>query len=327
MLFVINPGQVMNRNQVTTSIRRLSCDCTRCRFLNPSIFGAAVAGGPLVSSDSTRLMRTKVNDVNLTRHRSRLSVRWIERGSYTYEVEGQRYLMRPGNFLLINDGQHYNSAIEEKQLTESFTLSFDPTLASDVALSLSRSREWLLDNEPVPAEPPSFFVNTYSVEGEYRKLLDRFVRVGRGDLRDVSLADSFYKLMEQLLLDQQGVRRSMSQLSAARRTTREELYRRVSRARDFIHAHQGQSLSVEAIAYEARLSPYHFLRTFKQVFGLSPHQYLLNLRLNRARALMSAGGKRPPLSLIALHCGFEDLSSFSKAFKRRFGQSPGRFRG
>jgi AraC family transcriptional regulator len=292
--------------------------------MNPRIFGASASADPLARANSTRLMRTEIANVSLNQHRSRLSVRWVARGSYTYEVEGQRYLLRPGNFLIINHGQHYNSAMEDKELTECFTLSFDPLLASDVATSLSLSQEWRLEHplEVAARAEPAFFVNTYGIEGAFRNLFEEFVRVGRGDFQGVSLEDSFYGLMEQLFVSQHRVERSLSRIPAVRRATREELYRRVSRARDFIHAHSDRNLSVESISSEARLSPAHFLRVFKQAFGLSPHQYLLNLRLNRARTLMVERRERVPLGLIAIECGFEDLSSFSKAFKQRFGVAP-----
>lgn len=75
-----------------------------------------------------------------------------------------------------------------------------------------------------------------------------------------------------------------------------------------------------ALAGLARLSPYHFLRTFQAVTGVTPHQYLLRTRLRRAaRRLATEPGK---VLDIALDCGFGDVSNFNRAFRSEFGVSP-----
>jgi AraC family transcriptional regulator len=75
-----------------------------------------------------------------------------------------------------------------------------------------------------------------------------------------------------------------------------------------------------ALARAARLSPYHFLRTFRGVTGVTPHRYLLRRRLERAAVRL----KNEPFKIldIALDCGFGDLSNFNRAFRAEFGLSP-----
>jgi AraC-like DNA-binding protein len=72
------------------------------------------------------------------------------------------------------------------------------------------------------------------------------------------------------------------------------------------------------------MSPYHFLRTFKLVTGVTPHQWLLRARL-RAAAQRLAGG-RTPITAIALDVGFDDLSNFIRSFQAEFGRSPRQYR-
>ncbi len=78
--------------------------------------------------------------------------------------------------------------------------------------------------------------------------------------------------------------------------------------------------SVLAMAREARLSPYHFLRTFQAVTGVTPHQYLLRMRLRRAAVRI--GAEPDKILDIALDCGFGDVSNFNRAFRAEFGVSP-----
>jgi AraC-like DNA-binding protein len=75
-----------------------------------------------------------------------------------------------------------------------------------------------------------------------------------------------------------------------------------------------------AMAREARLSPYHFLRVFRQVTGITPHQHLLRRRLQRAAIRLA--DEPAKIVEIALECGFGDVSNFNRTFRAEFGVSP-----
>ncbi|MGJ5813452.1 helix-turn-helix domain-containing protein [Paludibaculum fermentans] len=75
-----------------------------------------------------------------------------------------------------------------------------------------------------------------------------------------------------------------------------------------------------ALAGEARLSPFHFLRTFQEVAGVTPHQFLLRQRLRRAALRLSTQPAK--VVDIALDCGFGDVSNFNRNFRAEFGMSP-----
>jgi AraC-like DNA-binding protein len=78
------------------------------------------------------------------------------------------------------------------------------------------------------------------------------------------------------------------------------------------------------LARRAGMSPYHFLRTFRRVTGVTPHQWLLRARLREAARRLTAG--RDPVTAIALDVGFGDLSNFMRSFRAEFGISPRRYR-
>ena len=99
---------------------------------------------------------------------------------------------------------------------------------------------------------------------------------------------------------------------------------RVTRTIRGIERHLDAGLTLDALARRARLSPYHFLRTFERLTGSTPHQYVLRARLREAaRRLTSEPGK---VVDIALDCGFRDVSNFNRAFRAEFGASPRSFR-
>ncbi len=93
----------------------------------------------------------------------------------------------------------------------------------------------------------------------------------------------------------------------------------IKNAIDFIHDSYLEDISLEDIAQSIVLSKYHTIKLFKKNTDLTPHQYILRLRIEEARRLLK---KDMPLSQIALHCGFSDQSHFIKEFKRIYGFLP-----
>ena len=92
----------------------------------------------------------------------------------------------------------------------------------------------------------------------------------------------------------------------------------------YMAEHSAAPHTVTGLARMARLSPYHFLRSFKAVTGVTPHHWLLRARLRAAAEKLAA--TKVPVTEIALDVGFEDLSNFTRTFKAEFGASPREFR-
>jgi AraC-like DNA-binding protein len=99
---------------------------------------------------------------------------------------------------------------------------------------------------------------------------------------------------------------------------------RVTRVVRMMEERPAAAHSLDRMAEEARLSPYHFLRTFQNVVGLTPHQYVMRMRLRRAAARLLQ--EETSVLEIALDCGFGDVSNFNRSFRAEFGRSPRAFR-
>ena len=100
---------------------------------------------------------------------------------------------------------------------------------------------------------------------------------------------------------------------------------RIVRVLRLLEARSDEPHALTDLARTAGLSPFHFLRTFKRVTGVTPHQWLLRARLrDAARRLVET---RAPITEIALGVGFEDLSNFIRTFRAEFGVSPSSYRG
>lgn len=101
------------------------------------------------------------------------------------------------------------------------------------------------------------------------------------------------------------------------------LYRRIVQAKLFIDCHYQENINAGEIADEACYSKFHFIRTFKSIYGKTPHQYLIAVRIERAKELLEAEAS---VTDACFSVGFDSLGSFAVLFKRRVGLTPSEYR-
>ena len=103
-----------------------------------------------------------------------------------------------------------------------------------------------------------------------------------------------------------------------------QTYRDLREARDFMRYAYGRPVSLPDVAAHAKLSPYHFLRVYKQAYGETPHAFLTRLRIERAKTLLARGSHN--VTEACFEVGFSSLGSFSALFAHRVGLSPSEYR-
>jgi AraC-like DNA-binding protein len=242
-----------------------------------------------------------------------LSIKSFYHGRALYNAGAGTFAVDDRCYLVLNEGQNYRIEIDSPVEVESFCVFFARDLAADVRRNLSTNTASLLDDPFVRSAPPEFFERTYPHCSQVSRALD-LVR------RAVQKAEPIHDLMAQLLAVHRNAWQEAARLPAARPGTREELYRRLYRARDFAAASFADKVTLDDLARVACLSPNHLLRGFRNLFGVSPHQYLTGRRMEEARRLLRATGM--PVTEICLAVGFESLGSFSSLFRRENGLSP-----
>ena len=130
--------------------------------------------------------------------------------------------------------------------------------------------------------------------------------------------------MQTLIAEQLTTLREVESLQALRKSTREELYQRVTTAHEYIRAFFTEPLQLADIAKVACLSPNHLLRSYAQVFGRTPHQHITELRIEKAKKLLANFDLN--MTDITFEIGFLNPVSFSKMFKQHIGISPLHYR-
>ena len=110
------------------------------------------------------------------------------------------------------------------------------------------------------------------------------------------------------------------ELQATKKSTRDDLARRLKRARDYLHTHGSKPVTLVELGRASGISPFHLARTFREAFGTGPGAYHLDLRLALAARMLREGGS---CAEIAERLGYSEPGSFGRAFKQRYGVTPG----
>lgn len=253
-----------------------------------------------------------------------LSIKTFFSGRAYYQIGCAHHAVDESSYLVANEGQRYTISIDSRKKVESFCLFFAPGFAEQVQRSVSQKAERLLDDPwgDTP-KPLRFFEKNYPHDGILSPAIRR-LRNSYATSNPEQLLEELHDIVERLLRVHGIAAGEARCFDSVRAATREELYRRVCRARDYASAMFSESVTLADMARAACLSQNHLLRTFRQAFGETPHQFLTSRRLEEARRLLR--GTDLSVIEICLSVGFESVSSFSTLFRKRFGISPSEFR-
>ena len=232
------------------------------------------------------------------------SISAVVEGSFTYRSDVGYGLLYPGALLLGNNGRCFECGHAHGVGDRCVSLNIREDLFGEIAAgaaSTGRFRFPVASLPPTPGSLPIFA----GLEALWSASSRR-----RGEELALRLVERVIgELTAGLLLP-------------AAPTARET--RRVVEAIRVIERDPTQPLQLQDLSATAGMSKYHFLRVFRRLVGMTPHQYLISARMRRA-ALDLASTKRPVLA-VALDSGFGDLSTFNARFRATFGMTPSKYR-
>ena len=251
-----------------------------------------------------------------------LSIKSVVRGTAEWRTEQGRFVLDPGAYLVLNQGRRYGMTVDSKVPVETLCVFFRGGFAADAAWARSATEQRLLDDPETPR------ACTFEAEETLRprdglvvpELARLRAGLEAGGATVLWLEERVHALAAALVRAEADLAGTAARLPAVRAATREELSRRLRRARDAAEGALGERLTLARLAREACLSTFHFHRAFTSLFGETPHAYVTRRRLERARDALV--GSERAVTEIALDHGFESPSSFSTLFRRRFGMSP-----
>ena len=238
-----------------------------------------------------------VHDAPYAEAHEHFSISYVRKGAFTVRTRGTSHTLVPGSVLVGQPGVEYFCTHEHGGGDE--CLSF--RLADALVDSLGSSASWRIGSLPPLAE--------LVVLGELGQAsADGATAIGLDEVA-VLLAARFAAVVS-------GTKRSDATSPLDRR--------RAVQAARWIHDRSSTNIALDETAREHGLSPFHFLRVFTRVIGVTPHQYLVRARLRHAARLLLEDARS--ITDIALDVGFNDLSNFVRTFRRAAGVSPRAFR-
>ena len=255
-------------------------------------------------------------------HTAPFSVKYVLSGTETYECENQTLSVKPYKYLITNKDQPYSSRIETKDVTFSLCVFFSDRFMSEGLRCMIRSGEYLLENpSDSTIEELNFDQKLYWIDNGMNGLLTKFLAAYQDD--DIETDEWCAQLLSLLMAAHKSEQLKKSGLKAIKQSTKQELFKRLCYSIDFIHEYYHTKISLTQLANISCLSPFHFLRAFRQVFKVTPHQYITTVRLQYACRLLKQ--TKLAISDICLASGYRDESSFIRVFKAYFGSTPGEF--
>jgi AraC-like DNA-binding protein len=232
------------------------------------------------------------------RHR-RHSISYVRKGSFGYRSRGRHHDLVAGSMLVGVPDAEFVCTHDHVCGDECLSFFFEPELVQAVG---DRTKAW-----QVGATPP---LPELMVLGE-------LAQAAAEGACDIGL-DEIGQIMARRLVEVvSGERPAPAQPTARDR-------RRAVETALWIEAHCDQPIELDDAAARAGISPFHFLRLFARVLGVTPHQYLVRSRLRRAARLLAEDDR--PVTDIGYDVGFNDLSNFVRSFHRAAGVSPLKFR-
>ncbi|GAB3511020.1 hypothetical protein GCM10027341_50040 [Spirosoma knui] len=255
------------------------------------------------------------------------SLKYVLSGVEPYRINGQPRIVQPNQFVVVSHGSEVEVEIDSRTPVHGVCVFLSTHQIKDVWHTLQTDTALLLDRPTSTDVLPVFYEQVFTAG---RDLLGQRLATLARQISTQSLAinaltdDLFYEFALHLCQQQLIHCRHLARLTAQKRTTREEVYRRLLLAREYVHDTLTEPTRLSDMAAVACLSDYHFLRSFKAVFGESPYQYVLRHRLQKAVNLLQSSSLS--ISEVAAACGFDEVQAFTKLFRKQHGLGPMRFR-
>ncbi|MFL6815541.1 MAG: helix-turn-helix transcriptional regulator [Bradyrhizobium sp.] len=241
----------------------------------------------------------RADDAPFVEHHRRHSVSYVRKGSFGCESRGRFFELVTGCVLVGHPGDEYVCTHEHVCGDECLSFFLGPQLLDEIG---DRAEVWQIGAAPPLPE---------------LMILGELAQAAADGRNDVGLEEAGVLFASRFVQVVSGRARQPTRPSGRDR-------RRAVETAHWIEAHSNREIDLEQTALQADISPFHFLRVFSSVLGVTPHQYLVRSRLRHAARLLAEDGIS--ITDVAYEVGFGDLSNFVRTFHRAAGVSPRKFR-
>lgn len=269
---------------------------------------------------------SSISEVNASLDTNRFQFCLPTVGPEPYLVDNKTFLVKTDEYFILNPYQQVRAEGIFKKKVEGFCIFIDRQTMASVASRLDSPLETALDSPfDLPWQQQEFVIKNYRLlENSFGRYLSR--------LKEILCTDApqhvmdwnafYYGIAENFLMAHRKIGKQLEAISSTRMPTKQEIFKRLSLAHSYLLENFDQPLSLDKLARVALCSKYHLVRLYRQVYGLTPYQHLLQLRVKKAKELLLQDYSPTE---IAYRLSFSDRRAFAKVFKRFTGVAPSKF--
>jgi AraC family transcriptional regulator len=255
------------------------------------------------------------------------NIRFVLSGNESYHLGRRRLSIHPDSFLILNKGTQYASSVVSNDPARTFSINFDQKFLADFKDSWQCKSTEMLERQSYAQKLESEFNETiYPFKGDIKyNIFHLKNHLDRGSQDELLINEYLHHcLINYYKIYNDEIFAKAEKLNFLNNSTRVEILRRLNLAKEYLYSNYNNNISLEELADHACLSVNHLLRTFKQAFNSTPHQFLVQLRLQRAQLLLKTTSY--PINEVVSMVGFECPSSFIRLFRTHYKVTPLKYR-
>ncbi len=277
-----------------------------------------------ILKNKNKLTCTTSDNRTSTETAANFSIRFVFSGNETCSIGRRQLSLHTDSFIILNKGTQFTSSSDLRLPLRVLSIEFDEDFLNEFSAKFFKGKKGGLFD----AEHAAYQLR----ETIYPLKTDLKLNIGRlkSLIEDENTNDVLInELLERCLQNccriyNEEVSLKAKKLNFLNVNTRIEILRRLNLAKEYLYANYDKNISLESLANYACLSVNHLLRTFKLAYNQSPHQYLIQIRLQRAQLLLAK--TEYPVYEIVNMVGFKCTSSFIRLFRNRYQTTPLKYR-
>jgi AraC family transcriptional regulator len=265
----------------------------------------------------TVILNTKAKNTLREEIRGPFSIFTNLNGNSSVVVSDKKVTVNENTIFISNPSQVYT--LEIKSQVETFNLHIGEKMAEAILYSAINSTNHLLNNPTNICSQIELPNKIYWRDSIFNQSIQQLASVESSVQEQEILSDLILNLLNGHYKIKKG-----QHFRSKKDSTKEEIEKRLFLATDYIYSCFDQSISLERLAQVSCLSKFHFLRSFKEYFHETPHQFITRIRLEKSVHYLKHG--EISMKEMTKKVGIENASSFSRLFHNRFGVYPSNYR-
>jgi AraC family transcriptional regulator len=277
-----------------------------------------------ILENKNKITSTTLNQKTYTETTGNFSIRFIFSGNETCSIGRRQLSVHSDSFIILNKGTRFTSNSDPRFPVNVFSIEFDDDFLNGF------NSNFLKGNKAILFDPDNSAYQLretiYPFKGDIKLNICGLKNLLDNEPTDDSLINEYLHrcLFNCYKVYNEEIFQKAKKLNFLHFSTRIEILRRLNLAKEYLYANYNTNVNLESLANYACLSVNHLLRTFKLAYNQSPHQFLIQLRLQRAQLLLTK--TEYPVYEIVNMVGFKCTSSFIRLFRTRYKTTPLKYR-